>query len=143
MRPMLASAALRQLSPRKMLGKSSFPPHRIPSYRDESPMRNRSGSVKRKSDEGFSYAHVANRAVASNNGILSAGNLEELNFNISSVSSLCDKIDGSLSTADDGPVKTVLQDISNAIRLVNKNHEVIARSHNEKPNRYRLHPGSG
>jgi hypothetical protein len=95
-------------------------------------MRNRSGSVKWKSDEGYSYAHVANRAVASNNGVLSAGNLEELNFNISSVTSLCDKIDGSLSTADDGPVKTVLQDISKAIRLVNKNHEVIARNHNEK-----------
>jgi hypothetical protein len=68
---------------------------------------------------------------ASKPGFLSAGNIEELNLNIGKVTSLCDKIDDSLRTADDGPVKDVLQDISNAIRLVNKNHEVICKGHNE------------
>jgi hypothetical protein len=91
-------------------------------------MRNRSASFKRKPDEGPSYASVVHGATKP--GLfLSAGNVEELGLNIGKVTSLCDKIDGSLNTADDGPVKDVLQDIANAIRLVNKNHEVILEGH--------------
>jgi hypothetical protein len=56
----LASTALRQLSPRRLLNPNFFPPIRLNSISDSSPMRQRSGSVKRKPDDSISYA----RAVA-------------------------------------------------------------------------------
>jgi hypothetical protein len=97
-------------------------------------MRNRSGSLKRKPDDAMSYASVANGgfgAVTGNTGLLPE-KIEELTVNISKVTSLCDKIDGSLDSADDGPVKTVLQDISNAIRLLNNNHDTIVKGQSSK-----------
>ena len=62
MLPILASDALRQLSPRKLVGTSFFSGNRFSTLRDQSPAlsgRDRSVSQKRKVSNGNSYAAVA------------------------------------------------------------------------------------
>jgi hypothetical protein len=128
MRPILASGALRQQSPRKTYG-SNFPALKNYSARELSPMRPRTRSVKRKPDEAFSYASVAStRAVRQ----ICPEKVETLTVNISTVTSLCDKVDTALA-AESGPLKEILSDLSAAMRLINSNHEVIIKEQISAP----------
>jgi hypothetical protein len=134
MRPMLATAAIRQLSPRKMFGKTSFPVLRNPSFRDESPMRQRSGSVKRKPDDTFSYAAAVStgNSGAVNGFHISAEKLEQMSVDISTVNSICDKIDNNVNKIEDPEVATIMGYVSEALKLINKNHSVIVNEQNAK-----------
>jgi DNA-binding FrmR family transcriptional regulator len=136
MRPITASAALRQMSPRKLAAANLYPPLRIHSSRDISPARPRSGSIKRKSDDSFSYAAVVN---ASNNQAAAAPpffrdpeKLEKMNVEIAKVTSLSEKISGAVNAiSEDDPVRAVLLDISEAIKLLNNNQAEIIKEHTQ------------
>jgi outer membrane murein-binding lipoprotein Lpp len=125
MRPMLASAALRQLSPRRGASNNLYPPLRNNALRDDSPARQRLGSFKRKPDGTISYAGVASGG--SNSPLCNSEKLEEMAVDISKVNSLVDKIDSDVKNVADETVKGVLSDISAALRLINGNHEGIIK----------------
>jgi hypothetical protein len=120
---MLASAALCQLSPRKTYGSNFLALRNYPG-RELSPMRPRAGSVKRKPDDTISYASAASSGTHRQ---ISPEKIETLSVNISTVSSLCDKVDTALSTAETGQLKDILTDLSAAVRLINSNHETIVK----------------
>jgi hypothetical protein len=96
-------------------------------------MRNRSGSEKRKLDDTVSYAHVTSLMPASS-GSPASGNfipsdkIEEMSTNIATVSSLCEKMDKVMESEPESELKTVLVDMSKAIRLLNNNQQVIVKS---------------
>jgi hypothetical protein len=128
----LASAVLRQLSPRKMIGAplSSFHTNKtVNQLRDDSPHRPRSGSVKRKQGESASYASVAtkqgNKAPIPSPKVMEKTN-EEIELEITKVSSICDKVGNTLAGLEiDRNVLGVLYDLNNAIRGIVRTQELI------------------
>jgi hypothetical protein len=95
-------------------------------------MRNRSNSVKRKIDDTISYANVvSNPAPGGISIVLSSEKIETMTTNIATVTSLNEKMDSVLETAPDSDFKTVLMDMSKAIRLLNENHSEIVKA--QKP----------
>jgi hypothetical protein len=97
-------------------------------------MRQRSGSVKRKSDDAFSYAAIASTG-NTNSSVgfqISAEKIEQMSVDISTVNSLCDKIDNSVSKVEDPEVSAILGHVSEALKLINKNHSVIVNEQSLK-----------
>jgi hypothetical protein len=117
-RPLLATAALKQLSPRKLQGTryySNPPPLRVQQVRDESPYRQRTNSFKRKQDDVSTYAAITsngnNKAITIDNGMA-----EELAIEVSKVNSLCDKVGTTLSKLEiDSTILSVFYDLKNAV----------------------------
>jgi hypothetical protein len=122
MRPITASAALRQFSPRKLYTSAAFPALRNNSVRDESPMRQRSGSVKRKSDDSASYAAAASSHLNVCAPVFSREKFDQLTLDISKVNSICDKVEKNISNVEDKTVRTILSDLNEAMKLINGNH---------------------
>jgi len=123
-KPLSASDALRQVSPRKLLGNSlnnnRFNFLREPSPAPSSPgkFRDRSVSVKRKSNEGNSYADVAAAGTSSSS---QTAFYEDISETIAKVSSLCEKTETALRSLGAEPeIIQVLQDLSDAVRFTNQ-----------------------
>jgi hypothetical protein len=136
LRPLLASAALRQLSPRKITTPNYYP--KINQLRDESPHRQRSGSVKRNSDGQILYSTIL---TGTNNkapppptpGIDRTKTNEELEIEISKVSSIVDKVDTTLAGLEiDRNILMVFYDIKEALRGIVKSQEIILKERKEQ-----------
>jgi hypothetical protein len=91
-------------------------------------MRFRSGSIKRKPDDAFNYASVVTRNITLPlPPRQNTEKLEALTIEITKVSTICEKIDKAIETAEDSPLISILTDICAAIRIVNTNHEGIVK----------------
>ena len=122
-KPLSASDALRQISPRKLLG-NSLNTNRFNFLREPSPtpfspkVRDRSLSVKRKTSDQPSYAEAAASRSATT---FSAAFMEDISENLAKVTSLCEKADTALRTQGAEPeILQVLQDICDAVRFTNQ-----------------------
>jgi hypothetical protein len=131
-RPILASAVLRQLSPRKMIGApiSSFHTNKaVNQIREDSPHRPRSGSVERKQGESSSYASVASSlsAQAPNQTNEATEKInEEIELEITKVSSVCDKVGSTLAGLEiDRNILGVFYNLNNAIRGIVRTQELL------------------
>jgi hypothetical protein len=134
-RPILATTALRQLSPRKTIGTgynytSKFP---LSFGRDDSQTRQRTNSFKRKPEEGRSYADAAiSNTVQSREqeqNLESSSKLEEMSVEVSKVSSVCDKVSTALEPLEiDSKLKEVLLDINQAVRGLSNMQEQIIKA---------------
>lgn len=134
MKPPLASAVLREISPRKQFRSlrngNRFMPLRdssVDSVSSQSTNRNRSVSVKRKLDNQQpplqSYAFVASKNVSS---AVSQETLETLDTGIARVKSLSDKVTKALSGDQiDGILFGVLSDINSAICDISNNQTLL------------------
>jgi hypothetical protein len=113
----------------------SFTP-KINHPRDESPYRQRSGSIKRKYDGQTSYAAAASRNISQPTPIVNvdrAKNNEDLEIEISKVSSICDKLDNTLAGLEiDRNILMVLYDMKDAIRGIVKSQEIILKERKEQ-----------
>jgi hypothetical protein len=118
LRPISASAVLRQLSPRKTIGTAYYQNHRLNSVRDESPFRQRVNSVKRKQGEGPSYAEIMSKGKTPvNNDEETRKKLDAVTLELGTVGSLCDKITGEISKLEDNPIVAgILNDMNKAIK---------------------------
>jgi hypothetical protein len=65
-------------------------------------------------------------------GPICSEKLEELTVDITKVNSLCEKIDKSVTGIADENVRNVMEDVSAALKLLNKNHEGIVKIHSQK-----------
>jgi hypothetical protein len=91
-------------------------------------MRPRAGSVKRKIDDSVSYASVATANLNNQRPVLiDKEKVDKMTVDIAKVTSLCEKIDTALESAPEDPLKTVLMDISMAIKTVNENQSEIIK----------------
>jgi hypothetical protein len=140
-RPILASTVLRQLSPRKFIGNppSSFQTSKtVHHLRDESPYRPRSGSIKRKQSDQASYANVltgqtiqviqAPRQVSKE----TVKTNEEIEVEISKVSSICDKVGTTLASLEiDRNILGVFYDLNNAMRGIVRTQELLFKEKKE------------
>jgi hypothetical protein len=96
-----------------------------------SPFRQRSGSVKRKSDESASYASAAGAGIRPT-PVFSAEKVENITVEIAKVTTLCDKVDTTLSGAEENPLKNIFMDINAAIRLLSNNQSEVVKLFSEK-----------
>jgi hypothetical protein len=116
-RPVSATAALKQLSPSKTAGtRYGGAVQRINQVRDDSPYRARSNSVKRKIDDGPSYASVVNKG---NNKVMVWDEkvIEDMSVEISKVNSLCDKVGETILALEiDKKITDLFTDINAAVR---------------------------
>jgi hypothetical protein len=114
---------------------SSFTP-KVYYPREDSPYRQRSGSVKRKSEDQNSYAFVATRNLVQPTPQVSADKAktnEELEVEISKVSSICDKLDNTLAGLEiDRNILMVLYDMKDAIRGIVKSQEIILKERKQQ-----------
>jgi hypothetical protein len=134
-RPILATTALRQLSPRKTIGTgynytSKFP---LSFGRDDSLTRQRANSFKRKSEEGRSYAEAAVSNLVQGReqeqNLESTSKLEEMSVEVSKVSSICDKVSSALEPLEiDSKLKEVLLDLNQAVRGLSNMQEQIVKA---------------
>jgi hypothetical protein len=88
-------------------------------------MRQRSGSVKRKSDDTVSYARAVTGSQAQQS--MAPEKIEEITVNIAMVTSLCEKAETAMDNVADPVVKDILSDLCKAVGLINKNHEAIVK----------------
>jgi hypothetical protein len=137
----LASAALRQLSPRKMVGTplSSFHTSKVVNHlREDSPHRPCAGSIKRKQSEMFSYAKVASNQssqVPVQKSQEFEKTTEEVEIEISKVSSICDKVGTTLAGLEiDRNILGVFYDLHNAIRGIVRTQELLLKERKEASN---------
>jgi hypothetical protein len=146
-KPVLATAALRQLSPRKTIGTPYYNGSRANNMyhaiRDPSPVqsdsgfRNRTNSVKRKNSDGQgpSYASVVTPAVQVNDSdpVFDDETMEHLNLEITKVNSLCDKVKEDIVEVNIPPgMLSIVTDLSVAISMVAKVQAAIVKKCNEK-----------
>jgi hypothetical protein len=146
-KPILATAALRQLSPRKTIGTPYYNGSRAnnmyhaicnPSpVQSESGFRNRTNLVKRKNSDcqGPSYASVVTLAVQviDNDPVFDEETVEHLNVEITKVNSLCDKVKDDIVEVNIPPgLLSIVTDLSNAISMVAKVQAAIVKKVNEK-----------
>ena len=129
--PISATAALKQLSPRRAAGKNLFF-NRFDSLRSNSPSladkvrdRSRSQSTKRKTPEVVSYAQMVGSNAASQ--LITSPNLiEEATVRITKVKSLCEKIVTDISeSCMDPALIAVFGSICEAIKLTSQTQEDI------------------
>ena len=132
-RPFSAAQLLRQDSPRKYASNNN----RFATLRDESPApglgsdnsrRFRSTSVKRKTDEAFSYSQVTGKnlpqvQVTEDNSEL----LDKLGVSTAKVNSLCEKVKLELETLGAEPeICTIFNDLCEAIKCINDSQALLA-----------------
>jgi hypothetical protein len=128
LRPISASAVLRQCSPRKIIGSAYHNHGRLNSVRDDSPHRLRSNSIKRKSDESMSYAGVATKGlVPVRNDEETRKKLDGISLEIGKVGSLCEKMSDGIAKVDNPVLAEVLTDMKNAIQGISKVQEVFLK----------------
>ena len=135
--PISASALLKQMSPRKNVGKQFFSNNRFQHLREHSPAthngngrdhsRSRSQSQKRKNSEEVSYASITGAGLtATASAPFPSSMVEESTVAIAKVNSLCDKIATDISTTTSDPsVITVFTDLCEALRLITRTQENI------------------
>jgi hypothetical protein len=143
-RPILATAALRQLSPRKTIG-TAFCSNMFASLRDVSPapsvssendFRPRAQSVKRKNDDsqGLTYAMVSSGAGSGSDPadaiqIPSGFDTEKVTVEITKVKSLCSIVTDDLRKVDIPPeVACVLNNLCEAISGLSSVQETICHA---------------
>jgi hypothetical protein len=127
LRPLSATAALKQLSPRKTIG-TSYYVSRLASFREDSPHRPRANSVKRKADEAASYARIVGKV--QNQPVLNEEQkkkLDGVSLELGKMSSLCEKVGATVDKIwDENPVIAgVFRDINTVLMGLCKIHETI------------------
>jgi hypothetical protein len=141
-RPILATAALRQLSPRKTIGTSYYTPNQFHVLREPSPansvssdsdFRSRSGSVKRKIDEfnAISYASITSGCNEAGTPVITVTDpepdVEQVNLGVVKVKSLMEKVDSELKNSDIPPaIACIFNDLKEAVGIVAENQATIA-----------------
>jgi hypothetical protein len=130
-RPVSATAALKQLSPSKTAGtRYGGAVQRVNQVRDDSPYRARSNSVKRKIDDGPSYASVVSKG---NNKVMVWDEkvIEDMSVEISKVKSLSDKVGETILALEiDKKITDLFTDINAAVRGIANVQEKIVNSAN-------------
>jgi hypothetical protein len=138
-RPLLASAYLKQLSPRKMYGSSflSVSTYKNTQQRDSSPAlsnnseyeaRSRSNSVKRKHYDGPSYASILTNTVSSAppTPVISNEVVEKVTTEVTKVKSLCEKVSSELGKIEIQPeIACLINDLCEAVSLVNSTQGLL------------------
>jgi hypothetical protein len=150
-RPILASAALKEKSPRKMSGSGFLSANRYAplASRDTSPatsvasdsdFRARSQSIKRKNTEDYptSYANVTSGNLDGPTGTVNPApkmNVEKLTVDITKTKSLCDAVKTDLARVDMQPeVACMLNNLCEAISLLSDvQSEIVAANNNQYP----------
>jgi hypothetical protein len=147
-RPILATAALRQLSPRKTVGTTFYTANQFSALREPSPansvnsesdFRSRSGSVKRKINDfnAISYAGVTGGNLENRRGggapVITVTDpepdVEKINVGVVKVKSLLEKVDSELQNSEIPPgVACVLNDLREAMGIVVDNQSIIAKN---------------
>jgi hypothetical protein len=129
LRPLLATAALRQSSPRKMIGSGSGYGTKPSTPREIPPFRPRVDSIKRKQDEAFSYAGVASGTCSkTGNDEETRKRMDLATLELGKVTSICDKINGALPELDVSPeLKAILSDFNDAVRGLSKTQELLCQ----------------
>jgi hypothetical protein len=122
LRPISASALLRQVSPRKMLGSSYYQHQRVNSVREDSPSGPGANSIKRKSDGSVTYVAVVGSNGRTNTVPVPADEerrkkLHEASVELGRVDLLCEKVTGAVKQIYDNPALVdVLLDIKTAVQ---------------------------
>jgi hypothetical protein len=126
------------MSPRKLVAANLYPPLRHNSVRKASPYCQRAGSVKRKPDDGNSYAAVVTARILPAAASKNPERIEQLNVGIAKVTSLCDKIETAINSVENDPVKMILIDINAAIKIINKTIPRFSKSSRHRLTRSRF-----
>ena len=137
MRPISASDALRQVSPRKLIGSTFNTVNRFSFLRDISPApplgtRGRSVSNKRKNSSELSYAAATSKSIDPPTISPDSGTVL-LQENLAKVRSLCDTIEKDLGDLQCDPaILLVLGKLCEAVRLTNNAQISLANTPVEK-----------
>jgi hypothetical protein len=133
-RPYLATAVLRQLSPRKTIGSSFYTVNRFdnlsrdpspnPSVCSENDFRGRSASIKRKFDDlpVITYAGAASASVHTGSTPVptaDAAFVEKVTLDVVKVQSICEKVSSDLGKVDMQPeVASIFNDLCSAVGII-------------------------